>query len=232
MKERRFKEPLLDKWERKFGRRAPKNIMLVIVLGTALVWMLDYVVIIRAGVSIRQWLYFDRTAILNGEVWRLLTFIFVSDSGSLFSLALGLYLDWLIGSTLESEWGALKFDVFYLSGILGAILAGFITGYTTNYYLNLSLFLAFALLYPDYQLLLFFFIPIKMKYLAIIYAASIVLIFLTVSTWECIALAMSLVNILIFFSAGLFRKIKNYFRRKKYQREAKIKNNDDYPFDL
>ena len=71
-----------------------------------------------------------------------------------------------MGSTLEREWGALQFNFFYLAGIIGALISGIITGYATNDFLNLSIFLAFALYYPNFQLYIFFFIPIKMKWLA------------------------------------------------------------------
>lgn len=232
MKERRFREPLLDKLDRKFGRYALRNLMLIIIIGTAVVFGLEYIVTMRAGQSIIQWLYFDKRAILNGEVWRVVTFLFVPDTFQILYLALGLYIDWLIGSTLENEWGALRFDLFYLCGVLGAIVAGFIGGYVSNAYLNSSLFFAFAILNPDFKLLLFFFIPIKVKYIAIFEAVSYVLLFIVVGWVERLALVMSLVNILIFFGATLIRRLKAYIRRKKFQREARRPNDNDYPFDL
>ena len=235
MKERKFREPLLNRLDRKFGRYAIRNLMLIIVIGTALVWALDYIVWMRAEQSIVSWLWFDKQKILQGEVWRVVTFIFLPQSDSILYLALGLYFDWLIGNALESEWGALRFNLFYLCGILGAILSGFIGGIATNYYLNLSLFLAFAIIIPDFQVLLFFFIPIKVKYLAILDAIMFVLMFI-VSGWTGrLVLIMALLNVLLFFGAELFRRIKRFIRRKKYKREARIpKNNhrgNDNPFD-
>jgi hypothetical protein len=147
-------------------------------------------------------------------------------------LAISLYFYWLIGNALENEWGSFRFDTFYLFGVLGAIVSGFIMGYTTSYYLNLSLFLAFAILYPEHQVLVFFLIPVKMKWLAILDVGLLIFEF-AVSTWTYrLALALSLVNIAVFFSRALAWKIKNYFRRKKFQRDAKRQDNGDYPFDL
>lgn len=227
-----MRNSLLDKLNRKLGRYAPRNLMTVIVVGTAIVWLLDTIISTRTGVWISDWLYFDKAAILQGEVWRVVTFIFVPESYNLFSFALMSYFYWLIGNTLENEWGSLKFDVFYLCGIVGAIICGFITGYATNAYLNLSLFLAFAILYPDFQVLLFFFLPVKMKWLAILDAVGLAIL-LIVGTWTTrIALLFSLANILLFFWYVPVDKIRNAHRRRKWRKAARRKGDDDYPFDL
>lgn len=227
-----MREPLLDKLDRKLGRYALRNLMLIIVVGTGAVWLLETIVATKTGVSILYYLTFDKERIFSGEVWRVVTFLFVPDTFNLLSLALGLYLDWWIGSALENEWGALRFDLYYLCGWLGAVLSGLITGYATNAYLNLSLFLAFAILYPDFTLYLFFFIPIKMKWLAVLYAISLVLLFIFEGWWGRVALLTSLLNIVLFFGGNAVRAWKRYRRRKKWQREARRNDEDDYPFDL
>ncbi len=89
----------------------------------------------------------------------------------MFFIAFSLYFYYLIGTALEREWGSFWFDVYYFCGAIGTVIAGFITGSATNYYLNMSLFFAFAALYPNFQVLLFFFIPIKIKWLAYVDAA-------------------------------------------------------------
>ncbi len=231
---KRYKEPLLDRMDRKYGRYAPRNIMTFIVIVTALVWLLDAIVLTRTdyNFSVANWLYFDRELILQGQVWRAITFIFIPEWGNIFYLALGLYFYWMIADALESEWGAFRFDVYYLCGVIGAIISGFITGFATNYYLNLSLFLAFAILYPDYQFLLFFFIPVKVKYLAILDFILILLDFIVYPWIYRLAIIMALINIILFFWRDYLRKIQQYFRRRKYKREATRKSSDDYPFDL
>lgn len=225
---------LLDKLDRKFGRYALKNLMTVIVVGTAIVWLLDTLVYSRTGVSIEAWLYFDRAAILSGEIWRVVLFVFVPDTYSPFVLILSLYFYWLIGNSLENEWGSLKFDLFYLCGVLGAIVSGFITGYATVYYLHLSLFLAFALLYPDYRVLLFYFLPIKVKWLALIDVVGLALLFIF-SVWaERLALLFALLNVALFFWSICFHSFRAYRRRRKWKKDATPpKNRDnDYPFEL
>ena len=225
---------LLDKLDRKFGRYALKNLMTIIVAGTAIVWILDTLVYSRTGVSITAWLYFDKDAILNGEVWRVLTFVFLPQTYNPFVLALSLYFYWLIGNTLENEWGSFKFDLFYLCGVVGAIVSGFITGYATVDYLHLSLFLAFALLYPNYTVLLFYFLPIQVKWIAIVDLIGLVLLFIFSFWAERIAMLVALLNVALFFSVRCFHSLRAWQRRRKWKRDAtppKNKNND-YPFDL
>lgn len=109
---------------------------------------------------------FNRTAILHGQVWRLFTFVLVPQSSGIL-LFLLLFAYYGIGRMVEQAWGTLKFNLFYLCGILLTDIAALIFGGAASaYYLNLSLFLALATLFPDNQILLFYIIPLRMKYLA------------------------------------------------------------------
>ena len=227
-----MREPLLDKLDRKIGRYALRNLMMIIVVGTGIVWLLETIVSAKTETSILWYLYFSPTLILEGQVWRLVTFLFVPDTFSLFSLALSLYLDWLIGSALENQWGSLKFDLFYLCGWLGAVASGFITGYATNYYLHLSMFLAFALLYPDFTLYIFFILPVKMKWLAVVCGIGLAVLFILEGWAGRLALIMALLNVLLFFWGVMWRSFRQYRRRKKWQKEARRKDDNNYPFDL
>ena len=243
---------LLDKLDRKIGRYALRNLMTIIVSGTALVWLFDFVFAQKAGVYLSDYLYFDKALILKGQVWRLITFVFIPQEYNIFFLAISLYFYWLIGSSLEREWGSFKFDIYYLVGTLGSIASGFITGYASNDYLHLSLFLAFAILYPDFKVLLFFFIPVKMKWLAIFDAVLLVLD-LILGTWALrIAILISLLNLPLFFWRNVFDAARRRHRRRKWQKEAKVfdepkniydeeikvkkfkrkKDDDDDPFEL
>ena len=104
-----------------------------------------------------------------------MTFVFVPAYSSPFALLISLYFYYWIGSTLERQWGTAKFNLYYISGalltVLGVVLASLITGnpYLTaagTGYVNLSMFFAFAFLFPDTTVLLFFILPVKMKWLA------------------------------------------------------------------
>ena len=224
----------LDKLDRKFGRYALKNLMTVIVVGKAVVWLLNMLVYARTGVLLNSWLYFDKAAILRGEVWRVLTFVFLPETSNPFTLLLSLYFYWLIGNALENEWGSFNFDLFYLCGFVGAIVWGFIAGSATAYYLNLSLFLAFALLYPDYQVLLFYFLPIKVKWLAVLDLMGLTLIFIFSSWVERVLLLLALLNVALFFWSRCFSNFRAWRRRRKWKKDATPpkRGDDEYPFDL
>ena len=150
------------------------NLMRVIVIGNVAVYVL--MLLTQANdANALSFLTFNLNALLHGEVWRLVTFVFVPAYSSPFALLISLYFYYWIGSTLERQWGTAKFNLYYISGALltalGVVLASLITGnpYLTaagTGYVNLSMFFAFAFLFPDTTVLLFFILPVRMKWLA------------------------------------------------------------------
>ena len=146
-----------------------------------------FVVLISGGVFIVgdvglfNFLVFNPALILRGEVWRLITWVFMPLPANFIFVLIALYFYFFIGSTLEREWGAGKFTIYYLFGLLLNIVYGFIVwlavGVTANLspsFLNLSMFFAFATLFPEHVVRLFFIIPIKVKWLALLNAAFFV----------------------------------------------------------
>jgi hypothetical protein len=207
---------LLQRLEYKFGRFAIRNLMMIIVGAMGIVFISDFML----PISISGAFAFHREAILAGQVWRIITFIFMPPAASPIFIVFALYLYWMMGSALENEWGAFRFNIFYLCGMIGTIGAGLLTGFATNSYLNLSLFLAFAILYPNFEIRLFFVLPVKMKWLAYFNAAFLVYSFIVVETWsERLALIVSVLNIILFFWKD-FMNIINRMRAK-----AKWNNN-------
>ena len=210
----RFIQNWLDRFCYKHPRFGIPNLMMVVVIGNALVWLLDQ---FSVGFSLSSALSFVPYYILQGEVWRLVTFIFVPENNSLFFLAISLYFYYWIGSILERQWGTTKFTVFYLLGLVLNIIAGFIiylilpypVATISMYYVNLSLFFSFATLYGDMQVLLFFVIPIKVKWLAwfdaALFAFDIIRSLLQILTIGMFALVgvvapiVAILNYLIFF---------------------------------
>ena len=211
----------LDRLERKYRRYSISNLMSFIVMGMGLIYITDLVLHPLLGFSISSLLAFDRAAILHGQIWRLVTFIFIPPNSSILFIILSLYFYWVIGTGLVSQWGSFRFNVFYLFGIIGTIIAGMITGYTTNTYLNLSLFLAFAMVYPDFQVNLFYILPIKVKYLALIDALSIVGMFITATLSGKLAVLMSIINVIIFFWSDMVQNIRNAKRRYEWRKKFK-----------
>lgn len=212
-----YREPLMDKLQRKFGRYAIRNLMLYIVAGMALVYVLDMIAAPMMGFSLSHLLMFNRSAILRGQIWRLFTFIFIPPSSSMLFIVFALYFDYLVGTALQQQWGSFRFNLYYLCGMLGTIISGLLTGYATNSYLNMSLFFAFALLYPDYELMLLI-LPVKVKYLALLSAVGVVYSLIVDSWAGKLALIVSLINVALFFWRDAVSNVKNAYRRYQWKK--------------
>lgn len=208
---------LLNKLERRFRRFAIPNLMTILIFGMSIVAMIDIFINPSYEVNLSSILAFDKALILQGQVWRILTFVMIPPGYSILTIAFTLYFYWLLGTALENQWGSFRFNVYYFTGMIGTIIGGMITGYATNYYLNLSLFLAFAMLYPNHQVYLLFMIPIKMKFLAFVDGLFLLYIF-RFSDWSNrIALLISIANFLLFFMPDVWYHTRMFFRRIYYK---------------
>lgn len=160
---------LRRKWNRFLYNNSGKgipNLMLFISIGTLVVW---FFMMVDPSYAIYNFLRFDRGLIFRGQIWRLFTYIFIPQNSGIW-LFLLLFAYYGIGRMVEAVWGTLKFNLFYLFGIVLMDIGALILGTDASaYYLNLSLFLALATMYPDNRVLLMYIIPLKMKYLAWVY---------------------------------------------------------------
>ena len=127
-----MKEPFLDTWERKCRKFTIKNLMSIILIGMAIVWLFDYIVAHRAGVFISPYLAFDKERILSGEVWRVITFVFVPYDLDPLYFIISAYFYWFIGTGLERAWGSFRFDLFYFLGVICNVSYGFIVGFASE----------------------------------------------------------------------------------------------------
>ena len=210
----------LDRFCYKHPRLSIPGLMRYIVIGNVLVYLLD--MFSTGGVPIASnLLSFSASAILQGQVWRVLTFVFIPFSGgSILSVVLGIYFTWFIGTALEREWGDFRYTVYFLLGMAGTVLACLLTGVTASTYcLSLSLLLAFAMLYPEVQILLFFVIPIRVKYFGLLAAAMWVLSFATASLPGKLSLLLSMLNVWVFFAPMGYRSIRAWIRREQWKRK-------------
>ncbi len=221
----------LNRLERKFGNYAVPNLMTILVFGMALVFLLDTFTAANPDYEyyLSDLLYFDRDLIMQGQVWRVITFLFLPDGSSPLWIVFTLYFDWLIGKSLENQWGSFRFNIFYFIGALGSIIGGMITGFATNSYLNASLFLAFATLFPDFEVLLFFFIPVKVKFLGMLSGAVLLVSLILLPVPYKIAILISMLNFILFFGKEFYQKIKLFFWRRKNKTSWKNNHwwNDD-----
>jgi hypothetical protein len=187
---------LLARLERRFGRYAIPNLIVYVVGGMGLVWAMSFV---RPEISGR--LMLDMDAVRGGEVWRLVTFLFLPTTRSIYWILFNLYFTWWVGSALEEHWGTFKFNVYYLVGVLATIVAAVIAGAQSNFYLDCSMLLAFAAIFPDVVIYLMGIVPIRVKWLGLAMAAFIAYEAVTAPTWSArAAIIAALGNYFLFFS--------------------------------
>lgn len=176
--------------------------------------------------------------ILHGQIWRLVTWVFMPTSGSLFSLLIMALLYYQLGTALERTWGTFRFNVYIFGGMLFTIIGAFIlygglylfkgagiaqmstmgiaVGVSTQY-INMSIFLAFAMMYPEMQLMLYFIIPIKMKWMAAVYGVLVLYNFVKSGWGGRVSIFMSLLNFIIFFLST--RNLKRYSPHEVHRRQ-------------
>jgi hypothetical protein len=192
---------LLARLDRRFGRYAIEGLPMFIVGGMGIVFLLA-----MTRPELVSALTFSIPAIARGEVWRVFTYLFIPPGSSTWWILFNLYWVWMVGSNLEVEWGAFKLNAYYLLGMLGTTAAALITGGAQgNMYLNLSLFFAFATLFPEYEILLFFVLPIRMKWLGWL-SFAVVGYEAAMGDWSVrAAIIAALSNYLLFFWGDIVR---------------------------
>jgi membrane associated rhomboid family serine protease len=189
---------LLARLERKLGRFAIERLTTFIVGGMALVFVLAF-----AKPELIGRLTLDPDRALH-EPWRFVTYLFLPTSSSLFWVLFSLYWTWLVGTNLEHEWGAFKLNVYYLLGAIGTTAAAWLTHQPQgNFWLNTSLFFAFATLFPNYEILIFFILPVRVKWLALLTLGLVGFYFVMGDLGVKAAIAVALGNYLLFFAGHL-----------------------------
>ena len=222
------------KLERKFGRFAIPNLMYYIIM----MYEAGFVMSLFNPYFYVQYLALDAAAILRGQVWRLVTWVLYppSTSGVLWFAIAVLFFYYPIGTSLERTIGTFKYTLYILSGVVFTILGAFILYFLlggnvlvgnvfSTYYISLSTFLAYAMCYPDMQVLLMFIIPVKMKWMAIFYVVIVVyemIQYVMAGAWYLvIPIVASLLNFIIFyFGTKDFSRYnpKEIHRRNEFRR--------------
>lgn len=212
----------LYKLEYKYGRYAIRNMILFILVGQLAVFMLD--MMFTFGIS--NALYLDMGLVIGKlQLWRLITFVFVPTNYSPVWIIISLMFYYFIAQSLENAWGSFMFNAYYIIGMIGIILGALIVylitgyGYGTSEYLNTSMFLAFAILYPDLEVRLFFVLPVKSKYLGIISGVLIVIeVILSIASgrwYLAVSALMAIANLILFFWRDASKNIKSHFKYRK-----------------
>ena len=136
------------------------NLMLYITIGTAIVYFLSMV---DESNTLYYALNFNRDLILQGQVWRLFTYVFTYNAGNILIMLISMLCYFSLGRAMEAVWGTFRFNLFYVTGVVMMdIFCMIFGGFRADvYYLNMSLFLGYATLYPNAGFLLFYIIPVK-----------------------------------------------------------------------
>jgi membrane associated rhomboid family serine protease len=221
-------ERLLARLERRFSAYAVENLILYIVGGMAIVWILA-----QAKPEFIGRLTLDMHAVWHRQPWRLVTFLFVPPDRSPFWLLVNLYFTWWVGSSLETQWGAFKFNVYVFLSALATIVAaaivasapGLYAGPVSNSWLlgvDGSLLVALATVSPNEEILLSFILPIRLKWVGILAMALAGYVFLT-SAWGARASILAAFAVYVLFFAehwlGLLRH-RNVLARQSARRAS------------
>ncbi|MBR6451648.1 MAG: hypothetical protein IKS87_02995 [Lachnospiraceae bacterium] len=226
----------LDKMEKKIGRYAIRNLSLYLIAGYVIGYILGYT-------GSLEFLNLNPYRILHGQVWRIFTWILMPPTSLNIFTIIMLFFYYSIGTSLERTWGTFRYNVYLFSGMLFTLIGAFalygvyillgypaepvgsfVSAYISTYYINLSIFLAFAACYPNMQVLLYFIIPVKIKWLAWLDLAILALSFFQGNVPIKVAIITSLLNFAIFFfTTRDFKRIKpsEVHRRAAYKKQTK-----------
>jgi len=208
----------LDKLEKRFGNYAIPRLINIIICGNICVWFF-----LGTQRDALQRLMLDRRLVASGEIWRLVTHLLVPPTQSVIWLFFFLYLLWIYGNALEREWGAFRFNVFYFSGAVLTTIGGLLfqggQGTLGGVYLSATVFFAFATLFPNFELLLFFILPVKIKWLALLSAGIFAVQFIEGTGAVRAVILLSLGNYLLFFGRP-FLETFTYRRRREQFRSS------------
>ena len=217
----------IDKLERKFGRFGVENLTMYVIICYVVGYFLAYF-----NPSLLSMLSLEPALILRGQIWRIITWVIYPPSMSnvLWFVIAIVFFYYPIGTSLERTWGSFRYTLYIFSGILFSVIGAFILYFITGaygigslfntYYISLSVFLAYALSYPDMQILLWFVIPIKMKWMAIVYGVMVLydmITYLRMGLWVYVVpIIASLLNFVLFFFST--RNVQRYNPKEVHRR--------------
>ena len=231
----------LNKLEEKFGRYAIPNLPMIIVAMYAVGYVLRLMI-----PGIGSLLTLNPFLILHGQVWRIVTFLLMGPDSSLIFIIFVLLFYYSLASSLEQVWGSFRFNMYYFIGVFGTILGAFLTyavlyfayGEITaasvsmdTFYLNMTLFLAYAMMFPDMRVYFSMIFPIRVKWLAVLDGIYLAYVFLTSGFTAAgisvkVSIVVALLNFLLFFfsmkrirsrGAAFARNTVNRRRKKEFK---------------
>lgn len=218
---------LVDKLERKFQRFGVHNLTLYIVIGQVVIFALGY-----SNPQLFEKLVLVPDQVLAGEVWRLVTFAVMVPTSSPIWAFFAVYLFYIFGTALEGLWGPFRYTLYLLVGYVFTVAAAFLWPHVvaTNLYLESIVFLAFAFLFPSYELLLFFILPVKVKWLALLTWLLYAYTFVVGQNHDRAMILAAVSSFLLYFGKDLTDAVKNRKRgadnRAQWKRKMREADNE------
>lgn len=232
------------------------NLMLYICLGSGLVYLMS---LMNGGSVLYSLLAFDKAKILQGQIWRLFTYVFTyQQGGNPILVIISLVCYYSLARAMEQVWGSLRFNLFYLSGILLMDIFAMICSPVSNgqmgteaemysylfssfysgrmaYYLNLTLLIGYATMYPDAQFLIFFVIPVRAWILGLLYLVlNVIELFnLMVPSFlfpHCLFPLVGFGNYILFFGKDVKNLLPFSLRAKFMRKKPQAKRTGTIPF--
>jgi len=222
----------LDRLERRFAWIAIPGLLRYVAAFSALAFVLY-----KIDPHYLRLIDLDPYAVLRGQVWRLFTYIFVPQLGSMLPLPdwvnaafYVLFLLWM-GNGLEGAWGPFRLTLFFLIGMAGTTFAAFFFGAAfSNVMLTASIFFAFARFFPDTVIYFAYILPLKVKWIAWGTAALLLFQFLFQSMSYRAAFLTAMANYLLFFGPEIYRSAihrkETTERRRRFELETRAAENE------
>jgi len=203
-------DKLFARLERRIGRYAPEGIILWIVALSGVLHLLVY-----ARPDLAHLLWLDPRAVLDGEFWRAFTFLFAPTGPvtltGLFWTAFYLWFLHTMGTSLEAQWGAFRFDLFFFLGAIGTLLIAFVVGPVQGTWVATALLLAFAVEFPDYEILLIV-LPVRVKWIGLLSGGWMLLELIAGGVQTRAAIAVALGDFLLFSGPALLARARGAAR--------------------
>lgn len=229
----------LQKLEKKFGKYAVKNLTRYIIIA----YVIGYFIVMissTTNANLQLWITLNPGLIMEGQIWRLVSWVLIPPSSISILTVIMLICYYQLGTLLERVWGDFYYNIYIFFGLFMTVVGAFIMYYVlpggayaimmsggltfSTYYVSLSIFLGFALTFPEEKMLLFFFIPIKIKYLAIFDVAYLTYLMIIGNWLIRVPIICSLASTIIFFimtRKAKFTRARTTARDKKRAQEFK-----------
>jgi membrane associated rhomboid family serine protease len=211
--------------EKKFNWLSVPHLAIYLIAGQIMVFIAS-----ATGLVDPNDLFLIPQRVFAGEYWRLVTFLFIPPIVYYPLLFFAWYLFYIMGSALEEHWGSGRFTLFIALAWLMTVVASFLYPWApaSNAFIAGSVFLAFAHLFPDFVLYIFFILPVRIRWLALITWVSYGWSLISGGWQTRLSILAAVGNYLLFFGSDIFWRAKS--GRRQMERQVKSNSSKKEPY--